>query len=82
MLHNLGNLVIPDDKVLPLWRKQNNLLVGEIANSHIKKMENSEDSRLVLFAADDQLQKQIQNLNGVTYLGFSMVKVHIQAINK
>ena len=74
--------MISDDKVLPLWRKQNKLLAGELVNPHFKKVENSENCRVVAFAIDAQLQKQIQNLNGVAYLGFSMVKIHIQAIHE
>ena len=73
--------VIPEDKILPLWRKQNNISVGELANPCFKKMENSENCRLVTFAADAKLVEQIENLGGVTYLGFSKVKVHTKTVN-
>ena len=73
--------VIPEDKILPLWRKQNNISAGELANPWFEKMENSENCRLLSFAADAKLMEQIENLGGVTYLGFSKVKVHTRTIN-
>ena len=73
--------VIPEDKILPLWRKQNNISAGEFANPCFEKMENSENCRIVSFAADAKLMEQIEDLGGVTYLGFSKVIAHTKTIN-
>ena len=71
--------VIPEDKTLLMWRKQNGLMAGEMANPRFKAMDKPKGCRLVTFGANEQLLERVKNLGGVAYLGFSKIKVHTKA---
>ena len=71
--------VVPEDKTLLLWQKQNGLMVGELANPRFKVMVKPLGCRLVTFGVNDQLLERIKNLGGVAYLGLSKVKVHVKS---
>ena len=68
--------VIPEDKTLLIWRKQNGLMAGELANPKFKPMVKPKGCRLVTFGVNDPLLERVKNLGGVAYLGFSKIKVH------
>ena len=66
-----------EEKTLLLWRKQNGLLAGELANPRFKRMEKPVGCRLVTFGVNNELLERVRNLGGVAYLGLSKIKVHI-----